>query len=370
MSADAPTVAITRVFKTSVDALYRAWIDPSSLERWLAPGSNRVVSVVADVRVGGAFRLDMLDANGVRSAFSGVYTAIVARALIAMTWRYEGPAEALAHGNSVLCVRFRPIDAESAELRLEHALVEPDVSPRAYRLGWATCFDKLDGVVSPSKSDKRATFSYSAGQRAAQHRYGTEALARTLGHKLVRPSLSDEDAAFIARRDMLFLSTVDDAGMPTVSYKGGATGFATVDRGEVVFPSYDGNGMCLSIGNITERPNVGLLFVDFEVPQRLRVQGNATIDDGPSKSHYPGAVCVIRIVPTAVFSNCARYVHPMRRVESSAYIPDESGDAPFPAWKRINEVVESLPERDRERALELGIIDVERYRTMLREGMS
>ena len=77
---------------------------------------------------------------------------------------------------------------------------------------------------------------------------------------------------------MFFLATTDAEGCPDCSYKGGDPGFVRViDERTLVFPSYDGNGMFKSLGNIRANPAVGLLFLNFEEPRRLRVNGTATV---------------------------------------------------------------------------------------------
>jgi hypothetical protein len=69
-----------------------------------------------------------------------------------------------------------------------------------------------------------------------------------------------------------FLSTIDHQSRPTVSYKGDDSGFVrVVDSKVVVFPCYDGNGMFYSMGNLLGNPQVGMLFIDFEKPHRLRL---------------------------------------------------------------------------------------------------
>ena len=78
---------------------------------------------------------------------------------------------------------------------------------------------------------------------------------------------------------MFFLATADAEGAPQCSYKGGEPGFVRVlDEQTIAFPSYDGNGMYLSLGNIAETARVGLLFIDFEGQKRLRLNGIASID--------------------------------------------------------------------------------------------
>ena len=70
--------------------------------------------------------------------------------------------------------------------------------------------------------------------------------------------IGPDEAAFIGSRDMFFLSTVDPDGMPTVSYKGGSTGFVKgLDANTLVFPGLDGNGMWYSMGNIEGQSKVG-----------------------------------------------------------------------------------------------------------------
>ena len=76
---------------------------------------------------------------------------------------------------------------------------------------------------------------------------------------------------------MFFLATCDADGNPQCSYKGGDPGFVrVVDDRTLAFPVYDGNGMFLSLGNIRAHANVGMLFIDFEHPNRVRVNGVAS----------------------------------------------------------------------------------------------
>ena len=44
------------------------------------------------------------------------------------------------------------------------------------------------------------------------------------------------------------------------------------------FPSYAGNGMLKSLGNVLLNPKIGLMFIDFGQPRQLRVNGLAAID--------------------------------------------------------------------------------------------
>ena len=114
--------------------------------------------------------------------------------------------------------------------------------------------------------------------RAMQMAFDTRTLADRLEGMIVKPEIDDVGKVFIASRDMFFLTTIDHNGRPTVSYKGGSPGFVRVlDASTLLFPSYDGNGMYLSMGNISGNPEIGMLFIDFEKPFRLRAQGRAEL---------------------------------------------------------------------------------------------
>src|SRR5438046_2027029 len=154
---------------------------------------------------------------------------------------------------------------------------------------------------------------YHAGMRRLQDARETRHLADRLEQVTVRASFTEEDRAFIERCPMLFIATADVHGHPDCSYKGGLPGFVrVVDDRTLAIPDYDGNGMYRTWGNVVANPNVGLLFLDFERPRRLRVNGTALVDfDDPLRNELPGAVFVVRISAATIFPNCPRYIHRM-----------------------------------------------------------
>jgi predicted pyridoxine 5'-phosphate oxidase superfamily flavin-nucleotide-binding protein len=205
---------------------------------------------------------------------------------------------------------------------------------------------------------------YTDGQRAVQDQFQTTRMADLLHQVIVHPDVQDAERAFIESRDMFFLATVDGDGRPTCSYKGGDPGFVrVVDAGTIAFPLYDGNGMFLSLGNIRTTAQVGMLFIDFETPHRLRVQGAASVDPAdPLLSDFPGADVIVRVAVSEIFVNCSRYVHKYQRVAASRYVPRQGCEAPFAEWKRIDLVQEALPPRDAGKTEQAGgTITVEEY---------
>jgi predicted pyridoxine 5'-phosphate oxidase superfamily flavin-nucleotide-binding protein len=135
---------------------------------------------------------------------------------------------------------------------------------------------------------------------------------------------------------MFFLATADEDGRPNVSYKGGAPGFVhIVDERTLAFPSYNGNGMFLSTGNVPANPSVGMLFIDFVKGHRLRLNGDASIDlEDTLITDWPEAQLVVRVPAREVFPNCPRYIHRMAPVETSVFVPKDGCETPVPNWKR------------------------------------
>ncbi len=211
---------------------------------------------------------------------------------------------------------------------------------------------------------------YTPAQRQLQDEFETRGLADRLVDAIVTDELTAEETAFIHGRNMFFLSTIDERGFPSSSYKGGARGFVRVPRaGSLVFPSYDGNGMFLSLGNIEARAKVGMLFIDFETPQRLRVRGEARLlRDGPMLASYPGAIVVVEVDIERVWQNCPRYVHRMQPVEQSPYVPAEDGSVKLALWKRIDVIQDVLNEVDRAEAESIGLITTGEYEARVARG--
>ncbi|OWU67071.1 pyridoxamine 5'-phosphate oxidase [Roseovarius sp. 22II1-1F6A] len=197
---------------------------------------------------------------------------------------------------------------------------------------------------------------YTEAQRAMQERYGARILADTVEDAIVWDNVEGLAQEFIESRDFFFLSTVDGESRPTVSYKGGPVGMVQVrDTKTLVFPAYDGNGMFKSLGSIEETAKIGMLFIDFETANRVRVQGEAKLlQDRALVGDFPGAIGVVEVAVESCFLNCARYIHKHSRAEISPYVPAKDGSQPHPSWKRIDFVQAALPQEDRQRTAQEG----------------
>ena len=186
---------------------------------------------------------------------------------------------------------------------------------------------------------------YHEGNRELQDQFDSRRIADRLEEVTLHDFLLDHDRSMIESADMFFLATADADGWPDVSYKGGLPGFVrVVDDRTIAFPHYDGNGMFKSLGNARVNPKVGLLFIDFQHPNRMRVQGSATVSaDDPLLPEFLGAQLIIRVHVERVFPNCPRYIHRMQLVERSVYAPSAQHEPPEPDWKKMQVFNDALP---------------------------
>ncbi|WP_295556892.1 pyridoxamine 5'-phosphate oxidase family protein [uncultured Hyphomicrobium sp.] len=179
---------------------------------------------------------------------------------------------------------------------------------------------------------------YGPQHRELQDHFASRAMADRIELIAAKTEIDDLARGFIESRDMFFLSTVDHQGRPTVSYKGGAPGFVRViDPQTIAFPSYDGNGMYFSMGNIAAHAEIGCLFIDFEKPFRLRLQGRAElVKDGALRAHFKEAELAVKVTVSDVWMNCPRYVHRYKKETTSRYVPRAETETPLCEWKRID----------------------------------
>jgi predicted pyridoxine 5'-phosphate oxidase superfamily flavin-nucleotide-binding protein len=186
------------------------------------------------------------------------------------------------------------------------------------------------------------------GSRTLQTRFDTRRIADRIDEVLAHDLIGERDRAAIEAADCFFLATSDGEGRPNCSYKGGEPGFVTVlAERTIAFPNYDGNGLYLSMGNVLVNPHVGLLFIDFERGRRLRLNGEASIDEfDPLVADYPEAQFVVRVEVRELFPNCPRYIHRRRLIARSEYVPKAGCETPTPEWKRADWARDHLPAAD------------------------
>src|SRR6516225_9562676 len=195
---------------------------------------------------------------------------------------------------------------------------------------------QMDQSPAARRETMPESIMYHEGNRRLQDRFDSRRISDRLEEKQTRTEFSDNEKKFIENASYFFLATADAEGRPDCSYKGGMPGFVRVSGpSELAFPDYDGNGMFKSLGNILVNPSIGILFIAMHgKPQRLRVNGEATISDrDPLLAQTVGAQLIVRVTARAIFPNCPRYIPSMQLIEPSIYAPRPGCETPEPTWK-------------------------------------
>lgn len=107
MSSTTGTVTLHRVFRAPPDRVYRAFIDPDAMAKWLPPHgfAGRVLSMEA--RVGGSYRMQFTNfSNGQSHAFGGEYLELVPGERIVHTDSFDDPN---LPGEMRTTITFRPV---------------------------------------------------------------------------------------------------------------------------------------------------------------------------------------------------------------------------------------------------------------------
>jgi uncharacterized protein len=119
----------------------------------------------------------------------------------------------------------------------------------------------------------------SEGEHELQSKYGKSFQALAFYKHRVLDHLNSAMREFIVRQEMMFVGTADRHGNADSSFRGGHPNFVKVlDERTLAYPEFRGNGVMSSMGNISENPHVGLMFIDFAQDRiGLHVNGSARI---------------------------------------------------------------------------------------------
>ncbi|MBG0823918.1 SRPBCC domain-containing protein [Planomonospora sp. ID91781] len=148
-----PAVRRERVLSASVHAVYRAWLDPAILQRWLAPGSLEGVRAEVDERPGGRYLIRQTDSDQPVGGFDAQLLELVPDRRIVWRWSFIGPdRDAGPVFDSLLTVTLDEAPEGGTRLTLVHerlgalAATLPQVAEQVGD-GWDGVLDRLAETV-------------------------------------------------------------------------------------------------------------------------------------------------------------------------------------------------------------------------------
>jgi uncharacterized protein YndB with AHSA1/START domain len=137
---------IRRVIKAPPERVYAAWTDPAQLKQWFGPENVQTRELVADARVGGQFRWDLINSDGEEMTMSGEYRELVPGKKVVLAWQWEDDEDRENH-ISIVTVELDDADG-GTELRLTHEQLPLEESRDGHTRGWNSALDKLEKLFS------------------------------------------------------------------------------------------------------------------------------------------------------------------------------------------------------------------------------
>jgi len=127
------TVQFHRVIKAPADRVYRAFLDPDAMAKWLPPHGFTAKVHHMEPRVGGTYRMSFTNfSSGTSHTFGGAYVELVPNERLRWTDRFDDPT---LPGEMSVTVRLTPVSVGTDVHILQEGL--PDViPPEACTLGW------------------------------------------------------------------------------------------------------------------------------------------------------------------------------------------------------------------------------------------
>lgn len=141
-SAAEVTLEITRHIKASPDRVYRAWTDPAQLKQWFGPEKVETRDFVADVRVGGKYRWDMINDDGEEMAVFGEYRELEQGKKVVFTWQWDDD-QAWERQVSVVTIELSTRDG-GTDLLLRHEQLPSPESRDRHNEGWSSVLNQLE----------------------------------------------------------------------------------------------------------------------------------------------------------------------------------------------------------------------------------
>ncbi|TXH77816.1 MAG: hypothetical protein E6Q88_00350 [Lysobacteraceae bacterium] len=145
------TVKCHRVLRAPPERVYRAFIDPAAMLKWLPPHGFTAKVDHIDARVGGSYKMSFANFSTGRShAFGGEYLEVVPDRSLLYTDRFDDPG---LPGEMRTSVRFERVSV-GTELRIEQSGIPEAIPVEACYLGWQESLALLALLVEAEIPDE------------------------------------------------------------------------------------------------------------------------------------------------------------------------------------------------------------------------
>ena len=150
MSSSTNTVRLHRVLRAPAERVYRAFLEPDAMIKWLPPHGFLAKMHEMDARVGGGYRMSFTNfGTGKTHSFGGRYVELTPHERIRYTDRFDDPS---LPGEMQVTVQLRKVVC-GTELEIVQEGLPAAIPVELCYLGWQESLAQLAQVVEPEIPD-------------------------------------------------------------------------------------------------------------------------------------------------------------------------------------------------------------------------
>ena len=145
------TVRLHRVFRTTPEKLYRAFLDAGAMAKWLPPYGFICKVHHFEAKVGGTFRMSFQNfTTGHEHSFGGEYRELVPNELVRYTDKFDDPG---LPGEMQVTVSLKAVVCGTEISIVQEGIPEAIPVEMCY-LGWQESLQQLARLVDPEIRDE------------------------------------------------------------------------------------------------------------------------------------------------------------------------------------------------------------------------
>ena len=142
------SIQLHRVLRTTPEKVYRAFLEPEAMSKWIPPYGFTCQVHHMDARVGGTFRMSFSNfSSGIGHSFGGEYLELVPNELIRYTDKFDDPN---LPGVLQVSVTLKPVLC-GTEINIVQEGIPEAIPLELCYLGWQESLAQLATLVEPEK---------------------------------------------------------------------------------------------------------------------------------------------------------------------------------------------------------------------------
>jgi len=150
-SASANTVRLHRVLRVTPEKVYRAFLDPAALAKWLPPNGFTCTVYHLDAKVGGTYKMSFNNfSTGKSHSFGGTYLELKPNERIRYTGKFDDPS---LPGEMQTTITLKSVSC-GTEVTIVQEGIPAAIPAEGCYLGWQESLTLLDKLVEAEIPDQ------------------------------------------------------------------------------------------------------------------------------------------------------------------------------------------------------------------------